>query len=485
MASSSDQRDIIWDIDPTMFCTDDQFQVPQVADFPCMSSSSSSSSSNLVPGKPISSTVSTPSSMSSSAVIGGVPDGSGTIDCMDVMENYGYMDLVDGNDFWDPSSLFEQDPPEFTPESEVVEETEINNGGGGGGGERLDELGTMFFDWLKSNKELISAEDMRKIKLKKSTVETASKRLGTSKEGKKQLLKLILEWVQQHQLQRKNSGSGVELHTAVTDGQPTRYPPPFNSGSWVASGGVGSGFSHQLCMPPYPPHYADGNGMAMVAATPFSYMGVGYDSGLNSRLNPYDNTGSSDYQVLNSAPSWNLSQHVTMTASQFPEVGNTYAPQIMPLATGYNDPLPYNPSVYAPGGGDERRLMRLGSLATKEARKKRMARQRRTYFHHHHHSRQNQNNHHNVANSDHHPQAMLVDDNFLGKPHGGNWLYWQSPPSATMVPLPPMEAAHLPSLAPQLSGDLQSIQTSSDELKVHKVQVHLLVFNLKMNKIDI
>ncbi|XP_071715788.1 B3 domain-containing transcription factor ABI3-like isoform X2 [Rutidosis leptorrhynchoides] len=144
-------------------------------------------------------------------------DGSGTIDC---------MNLIEGNEMGDPCSIFEHDSQKLQQEqggggvaigignqSEVVQESEMNEEGDGG---RLDELGTMFSDWLKSNKEVISIKDMSNIKLKKSTVECASKTFGSSKEGKKQLLRLILELVQQHQLQKKNSGCGELLTSAAT-----------------------------------------------------------------------------------------------------------------------------------------------------------------------------------------------------------------------------------------------------------------------------
>ncbi|XP_071741220.1 B3 domain-containing transcription factor ABI3-like [Rutidosis leptorrhynchoides] len=552
--------------DPSMFYND---QFPQIPDFPCMSSSSSSSS-NPAPAKPISSATTTSSASSASsstssaqswAVLkseyvteeegddelklnkkkinlgveesegvpvmsttstvaerGGVPlprplettDGSGTIDCMDVMENFGYMDLIDANDMWDPCSIFEQDTPNMQQEqgggsggngrgnsnrSDVVQEGEEGDEG------RLDELGTMFFDWLKSNKNVISAEDMRNIKLKKSTVECASKRLGSSKEGKKQLLKLILEWVQQHQLQRKNSGCS-ELLTAVANPNPNpnQYPlqqpyqgpppqapppPPFNCNSWVLPGEMNHGFSPPPWIPPavgYPSYMcttdAQNNGMTMVASQPtpsFSYMGGGnqYNSGLNCNINPYGNQGSGEYQVLESAPSWNPSQ-LTMVGSpynnQFPE---SYAPQIMPLASSYPEQYPYNPNVYTAGGGGEQRVMRLGSSATKEARKKRMARQRRTYFHHHNHSRQNHNNHHNnMANSDHQP--MLVDDNCSSKSHGGGWMYWPSPTSTATVPPPSVEVPQRLSSRPfQSSGDPLNKENSTDKLHGLKTEKNL------------
>ncbi|KAL8543709.1 hypothetical protein ACS0TY_004322 [Phlomoides rotata] len=96
-------------------------------------------------------------------------------DCeeMKVVEVFDVMDLVDKNESENPK--------------------EENN----------DELGMIFLEWLKRNRDFISAEDMRCIKLNQSTIESASKHLGSTKEGKKQLLKLILEWVEQYQLKKK------------------------------------------------------------------------------------------------------------------------------------------------------------------------------------------------------------------------------------------------------------------------------------------
>nr|XP_043638340.1 B3 domain-containing transcription factor ABI3 [Erigeron canadensis] len=564
--------------DGSMFYNDHQF--PHIPDFPCMSSSSSSSS-NPAPAKPISSATtrssassassSTSSAQSSWAVLkseytteeegGGdrkdrlgelrvnrkkrsfmgeesekaalmstttatapleTTDGSGTADCMDVMENFGYMDLIDGNDVWDPSSIFEQDPVDMQQDqeqgcftngtsnrSEVVQESDQEEG-------KLDELGTMFFDWLKSNKEFISAEDMKNIKLKKSTVECASKRLGSSKEGKKQLLKLILEWVQQHQLQRKNSGCGELLTAAATTPQyplsqfpslPTPPPqtqvPPFSRSSWVASSDhINQGFSQSTFIPPvgpYSQYLCNGdipsNGMAMVAPPSFSFMGGDYSSCLNGNMSPYgNNPGSREYQVLESAPSWNPSQ-LTMASSpynnnsnnQYPDVANNnFSPQmIMPLVSVYPDQAPYNPTtVYA---GDEQNPMRLGSSATKEARKKRMARQRRTYFQHHHHSRQNHHNHHNhVTNSDHPTHPMLIDND--GKSHGGNWMYWPSPHStSTVVPPPPMDTPQLQSSRPPQPADQRQFKPSSSDkqqgLKTEKNLKFLLQKVLKQSDV--
>ncbi|CAM9003174.1 unnamed protein product [Rhodiola kirilowii] len=93
---------------------------------------------------------------------------------------------------------------------------------------KSEDLALVFLEWLKSNKESISAEDLRSIKLKKSTIENAAKRLGNGKEGMKRLLQLILEWVQQHQLQRKRHREEEEEAAAAATLKPQienqRYP---------------------------------------------------------------------------------------------------------------------------------------------------------------------------------------------------------------------------------------------------------------------
>ncbi|KAK8938395.1 B3 domain-containing protein VP1 [Platanthera zijinensis] len=74
---------------------------------------------------------------------------------------------------------------------------------GAGGEFPSEDLAKVFFEWLKSNKDSISLEDLRSIKLKRSTIECAASRLGGGKQGRLQLLKLILAWVQNHHLQKR------------------------------------------------------------------------------------------------------------------------------------------------------------------------------------------------------------------------------------------------------------------------------------------
>ncbi|KAL3647666.1 B3 domain-containing transcription factor [Castilleja foliolosa] len=103
------------------------------------------------------------------------------------------MDLI-CNEMWDPSSIFQEPSQE---ESDGFASFLQGH----------SELSSIFFEWLKQNRHHISAEDMRSIKLKRSTIESASDRLGTDREGKKQLLKLILEWVEQNHLLKKRAFS--------------------------------------------------------------------------------------------------------------------------------------------------------------------------------------------------------------------------------------------------------------------------------------
>ncbi|KAK6141556.1 hypothetical protein DH2020_024700 [Rehmannia glutinosa] len=261
-----DQENHLLDVnDASIFYND----FPPLPDFPCMSSSSSSSSLPAT-SNPLAATSSSSSAASSSPAISWammkssdaedtrlmgfhqgedmnkldqpaalsstasmeIPapsdqdGGLGDVDCIDVMENFGYIDLIDTNEIWDPSSVFQSENPQ-----EYLEDQQQVGGAAAcaaaaappmdGSLQKMQcpdenessdaftsllqgnsELAMIFFEWLKQNRDYISAEDMRSIKLKRSTIESASKRLGTNKEGKKQLLKLILEWVQQYQLQK-------------------------------------------------------------------------------------------------------------------------------------------------------------------------------------------------------------------------------------------------------------------------------------------
>ncbi|VFR00536.1 unnamed protein product [Cuscuta campestris] len=350
-------------------------------------------------------------------------------DCIDVLDNLGYMDdfITGDTDLWENCSIFpttaaapeecqtamaaeakgeiityheeEEEKKEAAAESPELPFLQGNG-----------ELAAIFFDWLKQNKDHISAEDMRSIKLKRSTIETASKRLGTSKEGKKQLLKLILDWVQQYQLQKKlrSGGQADEAEPLLLppppgdDGACFYLPPPFTPSDPV-------GHAHP---PPFsvfhpPQHY--------VAADSYGNYGGGVS---------YCHF----HQQMDSNQSW-------PSSSEFPASSQ-------PFATPFPD-NEGNTTVASEQGGYPFPLLdvvngeRVGSSATKEARKKRMARQRRLAGNHHHHFRHQNNNTMRLAGAVEncgvvlplHRHQAINSNNF------GNWMYWS--PAAVSDPRPP------------------------------------------------
>ncbi|KAI4354463.1 hypothetical protein L6164_003323 [Bauhinia variegata] len=505
--------------DASMFYAD----FPPLPDFPCMSSSSSSAS-NPVPVKTVTCSSSSPSASSSSAASWavlksdaedqqyqyhhcynqhdpvdstatpaalsstasmevpqqldhGVDNGGGcggVEDCsIDVMDSFGYMELLENNDFFDPSSIFpnEENPLEDFPQQfQQPEEYELdyehafqtqpqaqkeitdpedqqqllmgsNNNGeiiqGGSGPD--DEMHKVFLEWLKSNKDSVSASDLRSVKLKKSTIECAAKRLGGGKEGMKQLLKLILEWVQTSHLQNKRRKESIPSSNFVNHFQ----DPCQNQNPNPDSFGLdpNTSFNQTQWIPPALPYVTDPAGVM----TPFPQLGyVGgdpYQNGGAGSNNPNGYHPGSDYQMLDSAHSW--------TQSQFgvgPHYNNPSLPDIHPAAnafasTGYGNQYPYN---YLHGPSE--RLMRLGPSATKEARKKRMARQRRYLSHHRHGNHHSQQNH-NLQNPSTDTQTRLGSDNctpaMAAHANSFNWMYWPSvvggaPSAAPVVPSEPL-----------------------------------------------
>ncbi|XP_017218994.1 B3 domain-containing transcription factor ABI3 isoform X1 [Daucus carota subsp. sativus] len=426
---------------------------PPLPDFPCMSSTSSSSSTPALTTKQFVSSSASPASSSSSAASWAmirsdadqrmkqdvrsiqydpatpVPDlsdgfrpsdgstGMEDVDCMDVMNNFGYMDLIDiedGNDLWDPSCIFQSDDDQTYSRDQSIVSQDVRNRedencyiieGGKEVKEKtgFDELGVMFFEWLKNNKEHISAEDMRNIKFKRATIECASKRLGSTQEGRKQLLKLILEWVEQHHLQNKrNQDAAAAAHQVVPCQYQESFPNPnpniqntiptmdANTFMWIPTQTyfnqalVSPAASAPAVFPPPAMAYVVGD----LQQQPF--VGGANASPMNcqaySPQMPMPPTG---YHLLQPAQSWPQSQFVSAPQyNSFPDQNGTFAPITpQPFAPVYGD---QNPSQIYNGNNVEDPI-RLGPSATKEARKKRMARQRRVSLHHYrHHPHQNQ-----------------------------------------------------------------------------------------------
>lgn len=471
---------------------------PSLSDFPCMSSSSSSSSTPA-PVKAITcSTSSSSASSSSSAASWAVlkwdpeedhrvdmknnnnlgdaqPAGAlsstasmeipqlpeqGGIDCMDMMETFGYMELLEGDDFLDPSSIFENESPfdDFQQNQDQRQQeqdalydenphqehnhkvvTQGNNVEEICEAKEADDMATVFLDWLRSNRETVSAEDLRSVKIKKATIECAARRLGGGKEAMKQLLKLVLEWVQTNHLQRRRTKEATTLpfqHQDPfqnTNPNPNPEPNLMNSNSLTHESNSCFNQSPWISHAPYDPSatvmvsppqvYPSPNMVGYMTADPF------VNGGGHSYPAP------SEYQMLDSSQTWPASQFsMTSHYTSFPENNlQPVAPPLHPQAfAGYGNQYPYQ---YFNGHGGER-LARLGSSATKEARKKRMARQRRLLSHHRHHhhhnsSQQSQNHadqqHARLGNSENCTIAAAVQANNPA----GNWVYW---PPAGGVP---------------------------------------------------
>ncbi|KAJ0052742.1 hypothetical protein Pint_01599 [Pistacia integerrima] len=488
-------QDDLLDIDDASILYGD---FPPLPDFPCMSSSSSSSS-NPAAVKAIGSSSSSSSATSSSSAASWAvlrsdveedvdkkiqndnqnrsvdvpPTLSSTTsmeiiqptdcidggDCMDVMENLGFMDLLDSNDLFDPSSLFHHDdnpleqfqqdnksPQEMPQQGHAEFMMQSNNEDSREVGPS-DDLAMVFLEWLKTNKETVSAEDLRRVKIKKATIECAAKRLGGGKEAMKQLLKLILEWVQTNHLQKRRireSASNLPCQQYQDPFQnpnpnPTSNPslncnpiphdqpnPSFTQSPWIGQPSYIP--DPAIVVPGFPP---------MVG-----YMGDPF-ANRASNMNGHSYPPHTEYHMLDSAHSWPSSQFAMASHyNSFPDNNLHPAPPHPHAFTGYGNQYPY-PYVHGPG---DQRLMRLGSSATKEARKKRMARQRRLSSHpRHHHHHNNQQNQMSNESADQHARFGNDSCNPAAQGNTGNWVFWPSPAggAASGTPMLPVDRSSM------------------------------------------
>ncbi|XVE72807.1 hypothetical protein DITRI_Ditri11bG0068300 [Diplodiscus trichospermus] len=419
------------------------------------------------------------------------------VDCMDVMENFGYMDLLDNNDFFDASSIFHHDDSgleEFQQEQKQQHEQSQQVGQelpmiyGKNEDQTQDEkasddLAMVFLEWLKTNKETVSAEDLRRVKIKKATIECAARRLGGGKEAMKQLLKLILEWVQTNHLQKRRikesaSNNNTDLPYQYEDPfqnpNPNQNPssnPNLNCNSLPPSE-PNSCFSQPPWIPQ--PAYVSDPAAAVVPgfAPVVGYMADPFANGApNIITHPYQ-PPTADYQMLDSAQTWPASQFALASQyNSFPDRNLHPAPPQPSAFPGYVNQYPYQ---YVHGHNNDQRL---GSSATKEARKKRMARQRRFAPHYRNH------NHHNNQQSQHQNQsvdqhARLVNDNCVAaaQANPGNWVYWPSVAGgvASNPPVLPGEVALVhPVDRPGMQGQTYQRQVASDKRQGWKPEKNL------------
>ncbi|KAK4781771.1 hypothetical protein SAY86_015873 [Trapa natans] len=508
---------------------------PPLPDFPCMSSSSSSSSTRA----PVKATSSSLSSSASSAAswavlrsdheadrspqmpapapfpaymdsilsgeaikIGEAPPSKeqqleeevvGFNDCVDMMETFGYMDLLECNDLFAPSTFHRDEPvdyptaanngypveefqpvqhhmhppelPELQPPLAVVVK------------EAADEMGQVLLEWLRNNRNDITAEDLRRVKVKKATIEAAAQRLGGGKDAMKQLLKLILEWVQTNHLHRKQKEAGELAQRNILGFSPFQeLPEPATFQNLNPKNGFclepASCFPQAQWPSPYPPSEHAGSGMAApVTCAPSN---VGFMIGVDAGGDPFSSSGDLysgaapglvDYHMLDSPAgqsSWLLPQFGPPATNHYSFMtGNAdFQPQAAHAFAGYpNNPGQYSKiqqQYYGGGNNGAGSLMRLGSSATKEARKKRMARQRRLVSHHHTrgsggHNGNHQNGHHQaVMAMDHQQHASTIGgcDQAGSASNTGNWMYWPAqapalPPPSAPQPMVPPESVHV------------------------------------------
>lgn len=465
--------------DASMFYNDDDdLNFHLLPDFPCMSSSSSSSSTpapvktvTCVPSSSFNTTSSSAASLtnpksdaedpvplpppSASALsstasmeilqpppVHGGADVDGR-DCLDMMDTFGYMELLESNDFFDPSSIFENDenPLEELQQLEQQQQEappQVERG-------RDEELSSVFLEWLKTNKERVSASDLRSVRLKKATIESAANRLGGGKEGMKQLLKLILDWVQTSHLQNKGRRENHTNNDNNNNNNCNNYNYNYNYDLLV----------NQFQDNPNPSSNFNLNHQSSLAPewipSPFPQAEIGYNAG-----DPYSNAASSEFRMLEYSHSWPHSDLFTVNV----------APSPPPMATHYGNnfylpPPPYQCQFFQDSGGADGG-MRLGPSATKEARKKRMARQRRYLSH---------------PRRDNHHGQQSQEEYQTGAAHANpvNWLYWPPVMAASggagsvapVVPDEPPSGRHVADRkAMQSHQNYQQSRVSSDKRQV-------------------
>ncbi|CAL4972526.1 unnamed protein product [Urochloa decumbens] len=377
--------------------TEDTF--PSLPDFPCLSSPSSSTFSSS------SSSNSSSAYTNAAGCAGGGADGAARERSEPASAGEGFDALDDIDQLLDFASLSMppwDSEPTFPEVSMMLEDAMFapphpGNGDGrsdgkavleGTGGEEAcmdaaaaagEDLPRFFMEWLTSNRENISAEDLRSIRLRRSTIEAAAARLGGGRHGTMQLLKLILTWVQNHHLQRKRPRDTMEeaagLHSQLSSpGANPGYEFPAGAGQDMAAGGGASWMPYQQPFTPpayggdaavypgataggqYPFHQSSSTSSVVVSSQPFSPPAVG---------------------DMHAAGGGNMAwpqQYVPFPGAS--AAGSYPMPPVVP-------PPPFSPGFGGQYGGAAahpmapQRMAGVEASATKEARKKRMARQRR------------------------------------------------------------------------------------------------------------
>ncbi|KAF8664961.1 hypothetical protein HU200_054281 [Digitaria exilis] len=379
---------------------------PSLPDFPCLSSPSSSTFSSSSSSNSSSAYTNTAGGGGGAAAADPASGGEGRFDALDDIDQ-----LLDFASLsmppWDSEPQFPDvsmmlEDAMFAPPHQVGAGDERREGKAvleGTGGEEAacmdaaaaepgEELPRFFMEWLTSNRDNISAEDLRGIRLRRSTIEAAAARLGGGRHGTMQLLKLILTWVQNHHLQRKRPRDAIEEAAAGLHGQlssPRASNPGYEfpaGGHDMASGGGGASWMpYQQPFTPSPAAYG-GDATAV------------YPNGGAGGQYPFNQSSSTSSVVVNSQPFSPPAvvgdMHATGGGGNMTWPSQQYVPY-PGASTGTYPMPPVVPQPFSPGfvsGGQfagaghghtmaPQRMAGFEASATKEARKKRMARQRR------------------------------------------------------------------------------------------------------------
>lgn len=463
---AEDEDMMMAEIETDLIFSDDAF--PSLPDFPCLSSpsnaacpsssssSNSSSSASSVPwalgrqdhqqhaeGQTSSSAVEdVPVTLPSTPSDRKHPLESLASDCS--MYQFSGMDLLGSTDeSWDPLSLFPDDGEinnidgdepilqqgvRWTQQGEELIQQqhhrelqlltlEEGDGGDKGGGCISQDLAMVFLEWLRDNKETISPQDLRSIKLRRSTIDCAVRSLGGGKDGMKKLLKLILTWVQNNHLQKKRRPStdllaGEEEELEITNLYQQTQAASISPLPDLVQAPVSD--PHEGLVP-----------NSCQSFLPVATPGPAIQGPCSPWAPPGDPCGGEGlYSTAASTTPQSIQSFAPQSSFQAVEPVCPWSQALPQYPVFSTSPHP-TPSLYTSGGlpgqypvghlfhqGPGESLVRLASSATKEARKKRMARQRRfsslhhihNHHHHHHHQR---NQHHQSTHDQHQHQIHL------------------------------------------------------------------------------
>ncbi|RCV28704.1 hypothetical protein SEVIR_5G429500v4 [Setaria viridis] len=239
-----------------------------------------------------------------------------------------------------------------------------------------EDLPRFFMEWLTSNRENISAEDLRSIRLRRSTIEAAAARLGGGRHGTMQLLKLILTWVQNHHLQRKRPRDAMEEAAVLHGhGQSQLSSPGVNTGYEFPAGGqdmaAGSGASWMPYQQPFTPPAYGGDAVYPGAAGQYPFHQSSSTSSVVVSSQPFSPPAVGDMHAAGGGNMAWPQQYVPFPGAS---AGSYPMPPVVaqPFSPGFGGQ--YGGAAHPMG---PQRMAGGEASATKEARKKRMARQRR------------------------------------------------------------------------------------------------------------